>query len=205
MTLFEKAENSQELKGFRAKIGEIFSRAGLSPNQWTVLTLVAAAIASIFIASGQLVAGALLIIVSGILDLVDGAVARHTGRVTKEGAYIDTVADRYAEFLYILPLVFLNLPGVLISIKAWAIIYLAGSLITTYVKAAAKEKELGIGEIRGGILERAERVGIYVIGLLLGSFNPLILSYVVVVLAVLAHVSALQRIQKTLEMVNSKK
>ncbi|VVB73146.1 Archaetidylinositol phosphate synthase [uncultured archaeon] len=199
MTLFEKSEGSSALTGFRKKIGEVFSKLGLSPNQWTMVSLVVAVIAAAFIFTGQFVLGAVFIALSGFVDLIDGAVARHTGRVTKEGAYIDTIADRYAEFLYILPLAFLALPTVFLPLRAWLLLYLFGAMMTTYAKAAAKEKELGIEEIRGGLLERAERVTVYALGLLLASVDTLYLTYAVVVLAVLVNISAVQRIKKAID------
>jgi archaetidylinositol phosphate synthase len=199
MTLFEKSEGSSALTGFRKTIGAIFSKLGLSPNQWTMISLVVAVIAAAFILSGQYILGAVFIALSGFVDLVDGAVARQTGRVTKEGAYIDTIADRYAEFLYILPLAFLPLPTVLLPFRAWLLLYIFGAMMTTYAKAAAKEKELGIGEIRGGLIERAERVSIYAIGLLLASIDVLYLAYAVILLAVLVNISALQRVKKALD------
>lgn len=207
MTLFEKSEKSSTLSGFRKAIGETFSKFGLSPNQWTIVSLVVAVIAAAFIVSGQYVLGAVFIVLSGFIDLIDGAVARYTGRVTKEGAYIDTVTDRYNELIYILPLAFLInvLPSFLLPFSAWLLLYIFGAMMTTYAKAAAKEKELGVAEIRGGIVERAERVSIYAIGLLLAPINILYLSYAIVILAILVNVSALQRIKKTLDSLHSKK
>ena len=198
MTLFEKSEGSSTLSGFRKAIGETFSKFGLSPNQWTVMSLIVAAFAFTFILNEQYVLGAVFIALSGFVDLIDGAVARHTGRVTKEGAYIDTIADRYAEFLYVLPLAFIAMPTVFLPFKAWLLLYLFGAMMTTYAKAAAKEKELGVEEIRGGLLERAERVSIYTIGLLLASMDILYLTYAVILLAMLVNISALQRVKKAI-------
>lgn len=204
MALYEKSEGSGTLAGFRKWIGESFSKIGLSPNQWTIISLVIAALAFIFIVYSQFVLGAILIAVSGFIDLIDGAVARHTKTVSKEGAYIDTVVDRYSELLYILPLAFLvTIPSVFISFRVWLVLYIFGAMMTTYVKAAAKEKELGVGEIRGGVVERAERVTIYVVGLLLGAINLIYLAYVVALLAILVNISALQRIKKTLDSMNN--
>ena len=66
--------------------------------------------------------------------------------------------------------------------------------MTTYVKAAAKEKELVEKELKGGLLERAERLIILFIGILLAYFDKFYLTYIIVVLAVLTNISALQRI-----------
>jgi phosphatidylglycerophosphate synthase len=204
MTLFEKSQKSQTLTGLRVGVGRMFAGLGLSPNQWTMLSLVVALVAAYFILKSMFVLGAVFILVSGFIDVIDGSVARYTGRVTKTGAYIDTVADRYAEFIYVLPLFALALPAVLLPTEVWLALFMFGSMTTTYVKAAAKEKELGIEEIRGGVLERAERVGLYVVGLLLTVVDVRYLPISIAVLAVLANVSALQRISKVLSLVGRK-
>ncbi len=68
--------------------------------------------------------------------------------------------------------------------------------MTTYAKAAAKEKEIIAEgkELKGGLLERAERLLILFAGILLAIANPLFLTYTIALLAVLSNISALQRI-----------
>jgi hypothetical protein len=66
--------------------------------------------------------------------------------------------------------------------------------MTTYAKSAAKEKGVVYQELKGGLLERAERMIILFIGILLASVQPLFLTYVIIILAVLSNISALQRI-----------
>jgi archaetidylinositol phosphate synthase len=187
------------LKQLREQIGAYFSKIDKDPNHWTAVSLVVAVAAAVFVGFEQFITGAILIALSGFFDWVDGAVARHVQKVTKKGAYLDTISDRYTEFLYLFPLFIIALPGIILPSKAWIALYLFGAMATTYAKAAAKEKELGIPEIRGGIIERAERVSLLTIGILLAAFDVYFLSYMVAILAVLANVSALQRIKKTLD------
>jgi len=200
MTLFERSDRlPKQILQARDKLGAYFSKIDKNPDNWTAISLITAAAAAFALYSEQFIAGAVLIALSGFFDWVDGAVARHTNRVTKKGAYLDTVFDRYSEFLYIFPLFFVAIPGIIWPAKAWLALYLFGAMATTYVKAAAKEKELGIEEVRGGIVERAERVSLLVVGLLLASFDITFLAYMILLLAVLANVSAIQRIKKTLD------
>jgi archaetidylinositol phosphate synthase len=131
--------------------------------------------------------------VSAFLDMVDGAVARVMGKVTKFGAYLDTLMDRYVEALIVLGLLFVGLPDFFLPSAAWLFIYSMGGMLTTYAKSAAKEKELVEKEIKGGLLERAERLIILFVGILLAIVDKSYLTYVIVALAVLANVSALQR------------
>ncbi len=195
--LFEKSEN-KTLKKIREWIGDNFARFNISPNTWTVVSLAVAMAASLSILNRYFLLGAFLIIISGLIDLIDGAVARKTKKVTKFGAFLDTVVDRYNEFLFIFPLAFIQWQPIVFDFHAWIFLFLFGAMITTYVKAAAAEKELK-KELRGGILERAERVGIYTIGLIIAEFNLAAFQYLIIILAVLSNISAIQRILKTLD------
>ena len=191
MTLYK---NRQKFSGFSVKVGIVFSKLGLSPNQWTLLSLLPILVSVYFIIKESFLIAAVLFIITSFMDMIDGAVARVTGRVSKLGAYLDTVVDRYIEGLIVFALLFASLPDFYLPIYAWLVIYLYGALTTTYFKSAAKEKELVTEELKGGILERAERLILLFIGLLLAVFNPLYLTYIIVLLAVLSNVSGLQRI-----------
>jgi len=188
----------QRFERLSVKIGIAFGKVPLTPNQWTVLSLLPAVVSAYFLASSQFLCAAALFIVAGFLDIVDGSVARVTGKVSRFGAYLDTIVDRYVEALIVVALLFAALPepNFFVPIKAWLFIYFFGAMMTTYAKAAAKEKEIvkeGL-ELKGGILERAERLIVLFAGIVLASANPAYLSIAVVLLAVLSNVSALQRI-----------
>lgn len=191
MTLYKGRERFQ---GFSVKIGIAFAKLRLSPNQWTLLSLIPILVALYFLIREQFLWAALFFIISSFLDLVDGSVARVTGQVTKLGAYLDTVVDRYVEGIIIFGLLFASLPHWVFPVQAWIFLYFFGALMTTYAKAAAKEKDLVEEEMRGGIMERAERLIILFIGILLAYYNPLYLTWIIALLAVLTNVSALQRI-----------
>ena len=191
MTLYKGRGRFQ---GLSVKIGIAFARLRLSPNQWTLLSLIPILIALYFLIREQFLWAALFFIISSFLDLVDGSVARVTGQVTKLGAYLDTIVDRYVEGIIIFGLLFASLPNWIFPVQAWIFLYFFGSLMTTYAKAAAREKDLVEKELKGGLLERAERLIILFIGILLASYGRIYLTWVLVILAVLTNISALQRI-----------
>jgi len=178
------------------KIGGLFSWVPLTPNQWTFLGLFPAFISFYLLINQKFVLAACFLLFSSFFDLIDGAVARATGRVTKLGAYLDTIVDRYVEGLIVFGLIFVSLPDFFLPATAWIFLYLFGGLITTYSKCAAKEKEVVIDELRGGILERAERVTGLLLGLFLAKIDKTYLTYVIVILAILSNISALQRMSK---------
>lgn len=191
MTLYRHRERFQELS---IRIGMAFSRLRLSPNQWTMLSLLPVMAGFWFLCYSQFLPAALLLLLSSFLDLVDGSVARVTGRVSRLGAYFDTIADRYVEFIIVLGILLAGIPGFLIPPAAWILLYMFGAMMTTYAKAAAMEKGLVERELRGGLFERAERLILLFVGLLLATLEPLYLTYTVALLAVLANISAAQRI-----------
>ncbi len=191
MTLYKKRER---FGGFSEKVGRIFSRVGLSPNQWTLITLIPAVITLYFLVKQNFLLAALFLLVTAFIDIIDGSVARVTEKVTKLGAYFDTIVDRYVEAIIIFGLLFVSLPNLFIPIQVWIFLYFFGSFMTTYAKSAAREKELVKKELMGGLLERADRMLLLFIGLLLAIVNPLYLTYIITLLAVLTNISALQRI-----------
>ncbi len=189
-------KNRKKFSNLSVKIGILFSKIPLTPNQWTIFSLVPAIVAVYFLSQQDFLLAGGLFIIAGFLDMVDGAVARVTGRTSRFGAYLDTIVDRYVEAIVVFGLLFVGLPGFYIPAYAWIFLYLFGSMMTTYAKSAAKEKELipDGKELKGGILERAERMIILFIGIVAAAFNPMYLTYVIVALAILTNISTLQRI-----------
>ena len=192
MVLYEKREMFNSIS---VKVGILFSKFGLTPNQWTMLSLLPAIAAFYLLFQQQFLVAAAFFIVAGFLDFVDGSVARVTGRVSRFGAYLDTVVDRYIEFLVILGLFFVPAPAVIsINYNVWILVYLFGAMMTTYAKAAAREKELVEKEIKGGLLERAERISLLFMAIIAAQFSLQYLSMLIAVLAVATNLTALQRI-----------
>lgn len=189
-------KNRDKFGGFSVSIGRVFAKVGLSPNQWTIVSLIPVLVAVYVLLHGQFIIAGLLFILSSFLDMVDGAVARQTNKATKKGAYLDTIVDRYVEVIIIFGIMLAGIPAFIMPGYAWIFLYLFGGLMTTYSKAAAKEKELiGKGtELKGGLLERAERLLILFVGIMIASINPIYLTYIIAALAVLTNVSAIQRI-----------
>ncbi len=172
------------------KAGILFSRLPIGPNAWTLLSLVPAFLAFVFLVSRNFMLAAIFFAIAAFADVIDGAVARVTGRVTRKGAYLDTIVDRYVEFLVMFGLLFV-LP------IFWVGLSIFGSMITTYSKAAAAEKLET--EVKAGILGRVERLLLLLLIVLAINFSTKIALYPLVMLAVLSNVSAMQRILTALK------
>ncbi len=189
--------NRGRFDGLSSKIGRAFSRFGLGPNAWTFLSVIPALASVWFLVSQEYLASAALFILAGFMDMVDGAVARATGKASKAGAYLDTMVDRYVEFLMVLGLVWLAyqgvIPDVYLPAVVWIFVYYFGAIMTSYAKAAAKEKDFIRSEIRGGLVERAERMILLFVGIAAACFDTIYLAYMIVLLALLANITVLQR------------
>ena len=158
----------------------------LTPSAITVIGLVPAVVAGVAFARGQVRLGGLFLLISGIFDLLDGAVARVAQAETVFGALLDSTIDRYAEIA-----VYLGL-ALLYSYSAWAlagvILALCGSLMVSYVKARAE----GLGlTCNTGMLQRPERLVILMVGAFIGAGS---LKWAIYLIAVLANVTAFERL-----------
>jgi phosphatidylglycerophosphate synthase len=182
-------------KDLEKLVGKIFGVLPLTPNQYTYLSGIFALVGLWYMIQENLIWAIGFFLIAGGLDFVDGAVARAKNMSSKVGAYLDTVFDRYVEGIIFFGMLFLALPTVWIPGYAWVYLAIFGSVVTTYIKAAAKEKDLVNQELKGGLLSRGERLILIFIALILGVMYPdyLYMTYVVAVIAILANFTAIQR------------
>ncbi|RLA81075.1 MAG: CDP-alcohol phosphatidyltransferase family protein [Deltaproteobacteria bacterium] len=164
-------------------------RALINPNYLTFLGALANAAAAFFIAVGYWKIGAVGILVGGFFDLLDGAVARTQGRATPFGAFFDSVMDRISDFLVFIGLAFFYASRGEVWTLLLVLFATMGSVLVPFCRARA---ETVIPSCKVGVLERPERVILLTIGLLFGWMTP-----VLWILAVLTHVTVLQRVLYT--------
>jgi phosphatidylglycerophosphate synthase len=139
------------------------ARRGVAPDHLTLAGLALSALAGL-LALGSPAAAAASLLAAGLLDGLDGSLARATGRATRAGAFLDSALDRYGEFL-----VLLGVWGRLarLGLAGWggllALLALQGALMVSYSRARAE----GLGHgLRGGLFERPERLVVLAAGLL---------------------------------------
>lgn len=187
-------------KGAEKIVGEIFSLPAITPNQYTLISVFFALASSYFLINQKIILAIVFFLIAGFLDFVDGAVARHKNMATKTGAYLDTVIDRYVEGLLLLGMLFLPLPEIFFPAYVWIFLILFGSIMTTYAKAAAKEKNLTDQEMKGGLLSRGERIILLTTALILGLFSFIWMTYLLIAVALLSNFTALQRINSAIKL-----
>ena len=135
--LYKKREYFNKLS---KRMGIIFSRFPLSPNQWTLSSLLLTLITFYFLINREFLIASILFVIVAFIDVIDGAVAKVKSKTSILGAYLDTVTDRYVEFIIILGLFFIDYPQFILSVENWLLIILFGSLMTSYSISAAHEE-----------------------------------------------------------------
>ncbi len=145
----------------------ILSKSGITPNALTFINLALNIIAAYVIATGHLLLGGVLVLVAGLFDLFDGALARFTKQTTRFGAILDSVADRISEAAILCGLLIWYIPQEEASLEIVLIfVVLIGSFLVSYIRARAE----GLGwQCQVGLFTRAERVIVLAIGLLINQ------------------------------------
>ncbi|MBC7879679.1 MAG: CDP-alcohol phosphatidyltransferase family protein [Anaerolineales bacterium] len=173
-------------KGILDPIGTFLNRIGLTPNAITLLGLVGTSIGAYIISQGKMTTGGIVLLLSVLVDALDGTMARLRGESSDFGAFVDSVSDRYAEFITFGGLLYYFLSQEHYAGATITFIATAGSVLVSYVKARAE----GLGfTAKVGILTRVER---YLVLIPLLVFNQPLIA--VSLIAILGNITAFQRI-----------
>ena len=177
-------------------IGGALKETGLSPDHLTAFGLVLAFPAAWAIATGRLGLGLALLIGSAVPDLLDGALAKASGRASVRGAFFDSVADRVTDTVVLGGIAWYLLDRYHNHIALLPMAVLGASLLVSYERA--KAESLGF-EAKGGLMERAERVVVLCAGL---AFSFLLIPLLWLMLA-LTIATAAQRFVKVWRQANA--
>ena len=172
-----------QVKPLLDSLGRALAKTGLAPNVWTVIGFLFAILAGILYAfrPSQSYLGGIAIIASGLFDVLDGAVARVTGKVTKAGSFNDSTLDRVAEVAIFAGILYGSYISAFLVLLA-----LSFSLLVSY--ARAKGDSLSVTLAGVGVGERAERLVVLVVFSLIGY-----LWIGVLVVLILAAITFVQR------------
>jgi CDP-diacylglycerol--glycerol-3-phosphate 3-phosphatidyltransferase len=171
-------------------------RRQVRPNTLTTVGVGFVLLSALAFGIGMIRLGGFLLLVSGVVDTLDGAVARATGTTSKFGAFYDSTLDRVGDgatfmgigaFLLTAEAVAFRVPAVLMCMVA-----ILSSLVVSYARARAE----GLGlECKVGIAQRAERIlGLGFPMLIIGAGpQALVLEGIVAVLTVMSVITVVQR------------
>lgn len=184
----------------RAVVGHVIDpiasslvKAGVSPDTVTIVGTVGVSLtALLFFPGGHFIAGVLIIMLFIFSDMIDGAMARMSGRSGPWGAFLDSTLDRVADgFVFGSILIWAARSQSSWTVAA-ALICLVGGALISYAKARAE----GLGlDCNVGIAERTERLILVLLAAFVAGFGvPYILPFALWLLAALSVVTVYQRI-----------
>jgi len=166
-------------------LGRAVARTGVSANVVTLLGVALVAAGTVIFCTGRLVLGAAAVSVGGILDLVDGAVAKVTHTASTFGAFLDSTTDRLSDGILFSGVAWYLVEhpnaGIRLELSASAVLILALAVLTlgfltSYIKGRAEA--LGF-ECNLGIAERGERVFVMAVSMYFNIMVPaLVLLFV---------------------------
>lgn len=175
-------------------VSRAFMRLHLSPNSISVLSFLVICLAGLLLFLFNLyILYGLLVFFGGLLDGVDGEVARLTGCTSQKGGYLDSFLDRLADIIVLLP--FLSIPNPFPSLgPSWIWVFLSatGCILVSYTRsrataAGATDTDVGLGG-------RSERLFLIVVTALLHPLNPGIPYVGMLLMTPLSHLTVLYRV-----------
>ncbi len=193
------------LNRFFEPLATVVARTGISPSAITLacpvlVTLVCLA----FVRTRAVIPFCLAITAVACLDALDGAVARASGRVTKFGAYLDAMADRYVEAAIVIAVASVTDYWVLSSMV------LVGALLVSYAKARAAMEAPVANQEWPDLMERTERAVLFLTGLLVSALVPWkplgrdLFWWTLVVLTALVWLTVIQRVLRARKLILSR-
>ncbi|MDR3222179.1 MAG: CDP-alcohol phosphatidyltransferase family protein [Methanobrevibacter sp.] len=161
-------------------------KLNINPNLITLISLIIAILSAISIGTSHILLGSILILCSGFFDVLDGVVARYHNKTSKFGAILDSTMDRFSDAIIIVGFIY----GAYIN---WFIGILAihSGFIVSYIRASSESKGISNSV---GISNRAVRLIILMISLLVGLVNTEYIQFIVIFLVILSYFTTLQRL-----------
>ncbi len=180
----------QIFKGFSLSSGKFLGKLGITPNMVTFLVLIFGIIGAYFIYLGNFKLAIFLILISGIMDFFDGAIAKSCQKETKFGGLFDSTTDKFTEII-----IYISLG--LYSSQLWLGASLAISffMLSSYISKHAKASG---GKGGGGLLERKERLLLIILGLLFIDY----MIYILYIIAFFSLLTAIQRFLRNYKLLN---
>lgn len=157
--------------GYYSVVKAIVSRTplvGKNPNTISLAASFIGIIAAFFFLVGYSATGGIMLLLSGILDTLDGTVARLGERSSKFGAALDSSLDRYVEMFVFMGITFHFRDSPMFF---WSFLAIMGSMMVSYIRARAQS--LGVDKLVG-IMQRFER---FIILAVVAILNPLGVAY----------------------------
>ena len=178
---------------FTDPIVELLARAGVTPNMLTIAGVAGNVVAAVLAGSGEFVAAGIFVLAASSLDMLDGALARATGKATDFGSVFDAVMDRVSEAAVLFGLLVYFGDIGRSEDQQLAFVAVVASLLVSYIRARAEIVGVGLKE---GLFSRAPRVLLISAGLILEPYWDVWESSVHIMLWALVLMSTLTAAQR---------
>lgn len=174
-------------------IGAALRKTKITPDHLTVVGLLVGAGAAVAVGSGRLRLGLILVIAAALPDLLDGALAKASNTSSQRGAFFDSTVDRITDALLLggIAYYFAVTEDPRLAVLPFAVSSV--SFVVSYQRA--KAESLGL-DAKGGLMERAERIVVLCIGLLIEPWVDGALIWILWGMLVLISITAVQRFMK---------
>lgn len=199
-------ESRARVKAVFEPIALAMGRLGLTPDGLTVIGFGITVVGAILLASGLWLVGGLVVFFGGVFDMFDGTLARATGRVSKLGAFMDSVFDRWGEAAVYLGIVVASSRASLVLGASLAAAAMGSAFMVSYTRAKSEGLGFtaGTGMAEVGLMPREVRLVVLSAGLVVAGVlgvpakdlvdGALVLEAALAIIAALATVTVIQRI-----------
>jgi len=170
-------------------VSGLLSKLGLTPNHISLAGTAASALSGILYYSGNFRIAGVILALSGLCDLLDGNMARTQGKTSSFGAFLDSTVDRYSDMFVLFGILGYSFKHSETALFFLTLAALMGSIMVSYTRARA---ECIIERCDVGIMERPDRVVVLILFSLIDRVD-----LAVAIIAVLANITAIQRILYT--------
>ena len=164
-------------------LGRALAGSGFGANAITLLGVLIQVFVAYLIIEGRLVLAGFIAIVAAFSGAIDGAVAKAAGTASKWGALLDSTSDRLSDALFFIPVAWLYgvSPGIEQADDRWVAALSLTALVVSYLVSYIKARAEGLGyDCNVGIMERAERLILVIVGLVFYAILPIVLGILTV-------------------------
>lgn len=160
---------SASLSAMLGRVASALARTGVTPNGMTLMSLAPACLSGVLAAYGALGWAAVLLILSGVFDMLDGPLARATGTVSRYGALLDSTVDRVTDAAPLLGLT------VFYSTNGWLAVVPAATLLAAYTVSYVRARCEGLRvQLPPLWMRRGDRMVLIAAAMLLGLASPVL-------------------------------
>jgi len=198
---FVSPETRTKVRGLMTPIAVGLGKIGLTPNGLTLIGFGIACFAAVLAGAQLWLPAGLLVVFGGVFDLFDGALARATNTVSKLGAFMDSVFDRWGEGVVYVGIVWGAVAADWTDGAILAAVAMTSAFMVSYTRAKAESLGFtsGTGMANIGLAPREIRIVILTVGLVLaGLLSITALGIALGLIAVLATITTIQRIVVTI-------